>query len=119
MIYPQEIEVWYVLPAIRREFAKSLVYQGLSQKEVSLKLGITEAAISQYLKDKRASEIELEPFIKKAIERAAKKIIKQGNIMKEIERISYLMKKNKNLCEIHHKYDKDLPKHCDICLYEK
>ena len=48
MIYPQEIEVWYVLPVIRSELAKELLNHNLTQKEISLKLGITEAAMFKH-----------------------------------------------------------------------
>jgi predicted transcriptional regulator len=119
MIYPQEIEVWYILPSIRKELAKSLVNQGLTQKEISKKLGITESAVSQYLKQKRANEIIFDDKINKSIERAAKKIMTNGNVMKEIEKINNIMRKNKFICKIHHKYDDSLPKNCDICIYEK
>lgn len=46
--------VWYVLPTIRREVARELVKTyGMSQAEVARKFGVTDAAISQYLKKKR------------------------------------------------------------------
>jgi len=68
---PQEVEVWYVLPAIRRELAKVMktkVVQRadaegkmkdhkITQKEIARMLGVTEPAITQYLlkkKDKRS-----------------------------------------------------------------
>ncbi len=119
MIYPQEIEVWYVLPSIRRELSKELIRLGLTQKETALKLGITESAISQYIKDKRASEIKFDENILKKIRLAAKKIAKGKSLMREITLVNDFMKKNKFLCQIHHKYDKNLPKECDVCLYEK
>lgn len=54
MKIPCEIVVWYILPTIRREVARELV-QGhkMSQAEVARKFGVTDAAISQYLKKKR------------------------------------------------------------------
>lgn len=119
MIYPQEIEVWYVLPAIRRELTKSLVSHGLSQKEIAIKLEVTEAAVSQYIKEKRASSIKFNPVIKEEIQKSAKRIMKNNNVMKEIEHIIHLMKKTKVLCQIHHRYDKNLPGICDICVYEQ
>ncbi len=54
MKIPCEIVVWYVLPTIRREVARELVKtHGILQSEVAKKFGVTDAAISQYLKKKR------------------------------------------------------------------
>ena len=52
----QEIEVWYVIPAIRKEIAKGLVKKGLKQRAVARKLEITDAAVSQYFNSKRGGE---------------------------------------------------------------
>jgi predicted transcriptional regulator len=54
MKIPCELVVWYVLPTIRREVARELVKShNMSQAEVARKFGVTDAAISQYLKKKR------------------------------------------------------------------
>ena len=54
MKIPCELVVWYVLPTIRREVARELVNtHGMSQADVARKFGVTDAAISQYLKKKR------------------------------------------------------------------
>ena len=59
MKIPCEIIVWYVLPIVRREVANELVsVHHMTQAEVARKFGVTDAAISQYLKKKRGeSEI--------------------------------------------------------------
>ncbi|MFH1328275.1 MAG: hypothetical protein ABIH76_05470, partial [Candidatus Bathyarchaeota archaeon] len=57
---PQEIEVWYVLPALRREFAKAFLETGMKQKDIAKIMEINEPAISQYLKAKRAKEFQFE-----------------------------------------------------------
>ena len=120
MYYPQEIEVWYVLPSIRRELAKELVKYNLTQREISSKLNITESAVSQYLREKRANLVKFDNVITKAIQIGAKKIaVKDEIVMKEIQKIINLMRKNKVLCKIHHQYDKDLPENCNHCIYEK
>ena len=51
---PCEIIVWNIVPVIKSEFAKRLVNEfGLSQRETSIKLGTTEASISQYILGKK------------------------------------------------------------------
>jgi len=59
MKMPCELIVWYVLPAIRRDLAVKLKEKGMPQKEIAEKLGVTAAAVSQYVKSRRGkSEIE-------------------------------------------------------------
>src|SRR3989338_7359320 len=55
---PQDIEVRYILPAIRRELTNAFIEKHkLNQKEAAKLLGMTEAAISQYRHSKRAKEV--------------------------------------------------------------
>ena len=59
--HPQEIEVWYILPAIRKELVRVFKEKGKSGKEIAFLLGITPASVSQYGKDKRGgAELPLE-----------------------------------------------------------
>ena len=90
---PQEIEVWYVIPAIRREFAKALVKKGLKQREVARMLGVTDAAVSQYFSSKRGSEVKFNQEIKKEIRTSVEKVMKGGNVLSEIQKICRLCKK--------------------------
>ncbi|MDD5502247.1 MAG: helix-turn-helix domain-containing protein [Candidatus Thermoplasmatota archaeon] len=53
MKMPCELIVWYVLPSIRRDLATKLKKKGMAQKDIAEKLGITPAAVSQYLKSRR------------------------------------------------------------------
>src|SRR3989344_398649 len=54
LTFPCEIISWHVLPAVRREIAKYLIIEkNTSRKVVAQKLGLTEAAVCQYLKAKR------------------------------------------------------------------
>jgi len=58
---PCEIVVWYVLPTIRRELARELVdFYGMKQAKVAKLFGVTDAAISQYLKNKRGDSSFIE-----------------------------------------------------------
>ncbi len=80
MKIPCEVVVWYVLPIIRREVASELVnVHGMTQAEVARKFGVTDAAISQYLKKKRGESSMIErsvhyPELMEAIREAAKNL---------------------------------------------
>jgi len=112
---PQEIEVWYIIPAIRSKLAKEMLNLGLKQKEIAIKLGLRESAVSQYINKKRANDIELDDASLKHIKESAKKIIEQKTcVTKEIQNICKEIKKNKTLCKIHKKYS-DIKNCCGIC----
>ena len=87
---PQEVEVWYVLPAIRRELAKvmktkvvprknedgDMVDHKITQKEIARMLGVTEPAITQYLLKKkgrrsRGDQVAIPSLILKEIDKSA------------------------------------------------
>jgi hypothetical protein len=114
---PQEIEVWYIIPAIRRELAKVLIKNhNLNQKQVAELLGITEAAISQYVKSKRAKEVIFDRNVLKEVKNSANKIVKNNNlVMNEMYRLCKLFKVKKIVCGIHKKNNKKYDK-CNVCL---
>lgn len=111
--HPQEIEVWYILPAIRKELVIALKEKKSSQKEIAKLLNVTEPAISQYMKDKRA-KVNLNDEVKKFIKKSATKIKDSETAYQQIQKISDFIKKSKALCEIHMQLEGDL-KGCDIC----
>ncbi len=93
---PQEVEVWYVLPAIRRELAKVMktktvartsddgekLDHKITQKEIARMLGVTEPAITQYLLKKkgqrsRGDQVALPGVILKEIDKSADKMISE------------------------------------------
>ena len=54
MKIPCEVVVWYLLPTIRKGVAKELVsVHGFTQSKVAKIFGVTDAAVSQYLRNKR------------------------------------------------------------------
>jgi len=53
---PCESAVKYKVPAIKAELARKLKKEGKSQKDIAKLLGVTEAAVSQYLSGKRAGK---------------------------------------------------------------
>lgn len=116
---PQEIEVWYIIPALRRELAKVLTTEhNLSQKEVAKLLGVTEAAISQYIKAKRAKEVVFPSNLQKEIRDAARHIIKDPKtVLYEMNRLCTETRKSKVICDVHYKHDKGLSQGCEVCFH--
>ena len=111
---PQEIEVWYIIPAIRKELAKVLTEKyKLTFEKAGQILGVSKSAISQYLKNKRANKIKLTEKIKKEIIKSAKIILADNNkAVIEIMRILNLMKTWQCSCDVCKKYNKGILKQC-------
>ena len=119
---PQEIEVRYILPAIRRELARIFIKEHkFSQKEAAGILGLTEAAVSQYQHSKRAKEVVFSENVIKEIKVSAEKILSEKfnkqRFMAEIYRISNLTTVKHILCDIHRAQSKDLAS-CNVCFDE-
>jgi len=114
---PQEIEVWYLIPALRRELATVFIKEhGLKQKEIADILGITEAAVSQYLKAKRGTDVKFLPKESEAIKKAAKNILSdKENMMKYLYDISKSFSGSKTLCALHRRHDSKVPVKCSVC----
>jgi predicted transcriptional regulator len=119
---PQEIEVRFILPAIRRELANTLMKDnGLSQKDAASIMGLTESAISQYRHSKRAREVAFSDAITAEIKKSAKKILSEKNnrqrYMAEMNRLSALLDVRKLLCDLHRRQSKELST-CNVCFEE-
>jgi len=114
-LLPQEIEVWYIIPAVRKELAKLLVKRHkLSYEKAGNILGISKAAVSQYLSNKRANKIKLSEEIKKEIVKSAKKIMKDDKVViSEMQNILRIMKIKKCSCDVCKKFNKDVLKYCN------
>ncbi len=118
LMTPQEIEVWYILPSIRKEFAKVMVEKGMSQKDVAKKLHLTEPAISQYLKEKRANDVKFNAQVKSEVKKSVDKILKENSphiLICELQRMLSVVKQEMVLCDVHKKLDASLPANCDHC----
>jgi len=112
---PQEIEAWYIIPAIRKGFVRGLIKQGLSQKDIAKKLGLSSAAVSQYLSGKRGKGVRFSRAIKSEIDKSVNILLNGGNAMKELQRICRLAEKELVVCRL----SKSLgckPKNCRVCF---
>jgi len=116
MMLPQEIEVWYILPAVRSALCKELAIS-LPQKRIAALLGITEPAVSQYIKGKRGSKIKLSEEVRREIKTTAKKLMESK--VHPMEAINYLSKKvlhTNEICKLHIRMEEDVPDGCKVCF---
>ncbi len=104
LIFPQEIEVWYVLPAIRKKIALKLMEKNISQKKVAEMMSVTPSAVCQYKSQKRAKEEIFDAEMEKELETSVINIVEEKtSLASEIIRLNNLMKKKGVVCKIYHK----------------
>ncbi len=117
---PQEIEYWYIIPCLRGRIAKGLLDRGLKRKQIAETLGISQAAVSHYIKKKRANEVILTKYIEKQIALATDIICKKKNTLefiRQVGKLNQLTKEQGILCRLHKKFNRNLPRNCSLCEY--
>ncbi len=125
---PCEIVVKSILPAIRSILVKDLMEKHeLTQMEIAERLGITQPAVSQYLKSARGFSRTKENLVKSRtlskLKKLSKKIyeeeIEKARIIKNCCEICKSMKKKRLLCDLHFENEPYLKKeNCTICENE-
>ena len=117
-LLPQEIQVRYVLPALRGELAKALVAdEGMSQREAAMILGMTEGAISLYLNGKRGNNVILGAELAAEVRKAAGAVMEnKGALMGELIRLSNHEKALELMCRMHKESFPKTMKGCNICF---
>ena len=91
---PCEYMMWNGLPVIRKEIAESMINDfGLNQKQAAQKLGVTPAAVCQYLSKKRGKIKIVDESVLIEINRSAERIIQQedGAVTSETCRICKIL----------------------------
>ncbi len=76
-----EIVATDILPGIRALLAKELGKLGLNQQQAAAKLGVTQAAVSQYRRELRGWKVKLltrDPKIAAEVEKLAKLVVDNG-----------------------------------------
>jgi predicted transcriptional regulator len=111
LLLPQEVETYYIIPALRKQIAFALKNQGLLQKDVALILQIKSSAISQYNSSKRGSNIIFPNNIIHAISESSKSIIDSMSYLRETQKLLSLIRRSNFLCEVH-KSLSEVPKGC-------
>lgn len=101
LLHPQEIEVYYVLPTLRKYLALSMKEQGIQQKDIAKRLGIEGATVSQYVNDKRANKITFNDPIIQEINKSAHLITDSFSMLRETQRLLTIIRQSSTLCSIH------------------
>lgn len=112
---PQEVEVHYILPALRKAITEALKAKGMSQKEIAGLLKVTEPAISQYLNSKRATNVEFNSVVKEAIQGVADTIEDSDALRAHTQDLLHVVRKEGITCSLC-KPITDMPEDCNICF---
>lgn len=114
---PQEIDIWYTYPAIRRALVKIFIEEyHYSQKQCAKLLSVTEAAISQYRKDKRAALPLFTPKEMIELHKTAKKIVEDpSESAKHLFKLCTALRGSKSLCDAFCKDNPEVPHDCKLC----
>ena len=112
LLQPQEIEVFYVIPALRRQLAMVMKEGGLKQSKIADLLYIKRAAVSQYISNKRGGKVVFNEDIMKEIKTSADRIVDKFTLLSEIQRLLRVVKNSGELCKIHKQFS-NVPEDCE------
>jgi uncharacterized protein len=118
-----EIVVSSVIPAIRALVAKELMDEhNLTQQQAADKLGVSQAAVSQYRRELRGSRVKILQKSKKVMTeiktlstKVANNKVNHIDSLIEICKLCKIIRKEKLICAMHYKADHSL-KDCKLCL---
>ena len=124
MLLPCEVAVKTIIPAIRGSLAR-IIYKKyrLRQEEIAKIVGVTQSAVSHYIRGTRGMIINLIDIedVYEDLEKLADDMVNNKLAPEEIIfrfcRICYKIKKKRLLCELHRKYEaKLLSRECKACM---
>lgn len=113
LLQPQEIEVFYIIPTIRKYLALYMKESGKSQREIARILTVKESTISQYFSSKRANEIDFNQKIKDEIKKNSTQVKDALDVIRITQKILTLVREEKILCQVHKKMSK-IPGRCNL-----
>ncbi|MBI5158649.1 transcriptional regulator [Candidatus Micrarchaeota archaeon] len=115
---PCQIARWHLLPAITAELAAQLKTLNVQQSEIAGILGVTPAAVSQYLAKKRGVELALSKKAKQQVKRLALEIkrgrLSECGVVLGVCSVCSGIRKSGSACGVHSR-EFDASKNCDIC----
>jgi predicted transcriptional regulator len=122
LLLPSEVEARTIIPALRSMVAKKLVNTyHLPQQKVAELLGITQAAVSNYIRDVRGVSVSLEGLeeAQKFADEIVKAILQgvdQVTLMKKFNEAVKVIKAKRIMCGLHQKLEPELDaEKCNLC----
>ncbi|HIQ29036.1 MAG TPA: helix-turn-helix domain-containing protein [Candidatus Caldiarchaeum subterraneum] len=122
MLLPSEIESKLTIPMIRAIVAKRLISEhDYTQEEVAKALGVTQAAVSNYIRGVRGVMINLEanPEIDTRIDEIVDLILKnapQAEVAKKFNSLLEDIRRKRILCDVHKRIEPDVDvDSCHVC----
>jgi len=110
LLTPQEIEVYYIIPGIRSYLSRCMKENGTNQSEIAELLMIDKATVSQYLSGKRGGKVKFDGGFEMEIRKSAELIIDKESLVRELQRLVVVARRNKTLCQVHKQVTGDI--HC-------
>lgn len=107
--------MYIILPAIRRELSERMKTLGLEQKEIARRLGVTAAAVSQYINEKRG-ELEFPQSMSGEFDAAARAIKDEESMRTQIQHLLKKVMESQVTCQVHRKVSADVPRDCLVCF---
>ncbi|MDR4510950.1 MAG: transcriptional regulator [Nitrososphaeraceae archaeon] len=126
MLLPSEIEAKSLIPAIRAILAKKLIKEYKMKEEIVAKvLGVTQAAISNYVRGIRG-DIELidkllsVPEVMRKVDDIAQDLVSNKaytpSTMAKFVELCNFMRYSFIICEVHHKIESNIDEQvCELC----
>lgn len=96
---PCEVAIWHIVPCIRGCLSRELVKMDLTQKDAGDLLGISQAAVSQYVSEKRGKISKKDPRTYGMITELAKDLVEKrvDDLSERICEICRTIQKNPQL----------------------
>ncbi|MCW4041913.1 MAG: hypothetical protein NWE83_14325 [Candidatus Bathyarchaeota archaeon] len=124
MPFPCEFAVRSVVPALRALVAQELSSSyHLKQDDIASLLGITQSAVSQYLRHVRGRAVNIEEIneINKITQTLAMGLansnLSQRQITRQYCRACQIIREKRLLCQVHQRLDKTFDiDNCDACI---
>jgi len=127
MLLPCEVAVKSLVPSLRSAIAKELTQAyGLKQNEVATLLGVTQTAVSKYMRHVRGTVIKIEdveevqPIISEIVVLLANGHLPRDELAGRFCRICEIVRRKRLMCELCKRADPSLNvQECFVCLRKR